>query len=289
MYNNLMNSYSYSNRGVTDCICIDNGCHNYLYDYSKKTGVLLNILRDTDTFSSRFISDIGVETGGHDVAISYANMQELKVMGLNLAPDFYKRYKSSLVSSYFLNSALCYSEVKKRNGKETFFVTKSYQILMTLIDQIHEADIKKIQRLKEQMTTTVKELESGVFNVVTLSADVGGFRLSKAKINTNKETVTLNTAYNLGFYTDSIIRYLKRSKVIVHYKEDEEQKVLKTSLSIELVGRWLGTRNKDIAGKAIAGTQDMYCLANIVLPNFSSDREFITINSLDITSIQRCN
>lgn len=282
------NHYGYINRPITPALTAHNGCHQDLYQKGVSQRVLINYLKPTDTFRSVSISDIVTDRGRMDRDISYASMHQLVDLGLQLPPDSFNRLSVPLITSYLLNSSLCYVESLTRDGRrKTYFTTKNYSVVNALADKLVLGEnISKLKGYQAQLNTSVTEVYDGTFDAVILAPEVDGLKISKGKINSNNKTTFISTMYSVGNWNDSIIRYLARTKVKIFYWEDGEQKVLLTSLLPQMIASWLGTNNKAAVLKVIEETQDAYCLGNIILPDFNHRGEFVTVPIINISSIQ---
>lgn len=280
---------AYAHRPITPALFAQNGIHVDLYKRGQSQGVLINYFGSADTFRAIDISEIRLDNG-HDLdyAIAYASMQELNATGLQLAPDTFKRKKDSLITSYLMNSSLCYVEVVTRYGiRKTFFATKNYEIIAALADRLAPGEkIKRVRDFQAQLNPSVPEILSGYFDAISLTPDIGGLKIGKVKININNKHTFISTMYSIGNWNDSIIEFLSNHKVRITYLEDAEVKVLFTSLVPRLTAEWLGTHHKAAVQKVLAESQDNYCLGNIILPDYRKRGEFVTVPILNITNIQ---
>lgn len=291
--NEFVQYYGYRNRGITPAVSACNGLHTDLYNKGLSQGILVNFVKPTDTFRSIFIGEIISNRDCLDTEISFASMQELRSIGLQLSPDSYKRHKSALIVSYILNSALCYLEMVKTKGRTSFFATKNPLVINAMSHTM--APLERKKKLKDfalQLSTSVQEITEGTFKVVALRPDVGGIHLSKERVNYNSKHIHISTMYAVGLYNDAIVRYLKKNLVNIAYFDDveQEQKLLTTSLLPKLTAKWLGTNEKTAANRVIEeNSQDIYSLGNLILPDYNNRGEFVTVPILSIRSIQNVN
>ncbi|EKN71018.1 hypothetical protein P9E76_21800 [Schinkia azotoformans] len=279
--------FQYSPCSIAPALCSNNPFHRDMHDRSAK-GLLTTFGSESlPTFRSVHISEIVTECGTLDEAVAFYNVEELRQMGLPLPLGFEKKYKDSLISSYNLNSSLCYVETSTRNGKTSFFATKNLGIIHALANDLAETEKrKKVDSFIEQISTSHFELTSGIFEVVKLVNDNGGLKLQKCRINSRKDGTVIIPMYIIGNYIDRVIRFLGSHRVVMTYLVEGEEYPLVTSLREDILAKWINTNNAYQVKRIQDSWQNPFVFNELILPDLTRSNEFVTVHVLDIISIR---
>lgn len=284
---NQYNYYRYLGSSITDACCTNNGLHRDMYGLGTSKGHMVSFLKPMDTFRSICISDIITEEGTLDKAIADYSAKELRNMGLALPVNFSSSHRSELNTSYILNSSLCWVSIKTKKGTNTFFATKSPFVLSGLYPNFAETEIRKRRiSFNEQFITSYKELNTGIFQVVTLINDNGGLRIGKDKINCNAKNTIITTMYAIGNFIDSVSNYLGKNKALIVYIENGEERNVVTTLVPTVVEKWIGGNDKSQAENIIKNSQNPFVYGELILPNLYTKKEFVNVPVLSIKSIR---
>ncbi|MFC5530478.1 hypothetical protein [Cohnella yongneupensis] len=290
-HNQVSNEHAYFRiNGVPNvpALSVDNAFHRDMYSRGVEEGLLITCGRKPITpFRSVDISEMITERGTLDDGVAFYSAVELRQSGLPLPIGFEQRYKLPLIYAYMLNSALCYVEVSRKNGMDTFFATKSYEVIQAFSHELAETEKrKKVEDYEQQLLTSHTELQSGIFEFVKLVPDRGGFKIFKAKVNTNKKDTIVIPMYSIANFIDSIIRFLGRHHVMIKYVEDGQEYQFVTSLREDILFQWLDTKNSADVKKVQESWQNPFSFTEMTLPELSRDHTFVTVRALDITSIR---
>jgi hypothetical protein len=276
---------------IVPALSTGNGFHHDMYMRGVKDGLLIMMgEKPVKPFRSVDISEIVTEKGTLDEGVAYYSAVELRNSGLPLPIGFEKRCKLPLIYAYILQSSLCYVEVSGKGGKDAFFATKCYGVIQAMAQELAEAEKhKKVEDYLEQLSTSHMELKSGIFHVVKLVPDRGGFRIWKAKVNTNKKDTIVLPMYSIANYMEHIVRFLGEHRVRITYVENGEEQKLETSLRKDDLQRWLRNNNSHDVEKVRESWQNPFCFSELILPDLTRQRTFVTVCAFDILSISPLN
>lgn len=278
--------FGYVGKRITDAYCADSGIHQEFYERGLK-GFMMSFTNSLDTFRSVCIKEIVTEKGSLDRVLAHYSAIELRNMGLPLPAGFETQHILELNTSYILNSTLCWVAIETKKGTNSFFATKNPHMLTALSSHFAETESKKrLVNFQPQLTNTYNELNTGIFEAVTLSNDNGGLRLGKAKINCNAKGTIITTMYSLGNFIDSVSNYLGKNKTLIVYTENGEEKNLVTTLIPAVLEKWIGAKHKNTISNIIDNSQNPFVYGELVLPNLYKRNDFVNLHVLSIKSIR---
>lgn len=283
--------FKYLGSPITPALYASNRFHQILYQMSSEKGYLLTFGKSLKVFRERNLHNLSTEFGMMDSVLASASAAELRRGGLPLPIGFEKQNKLALIHSYLFNSSLCYVEVEQKDGRVVaFYATKSRGVLTALGDELAESERKKkVKSFAKHLSNSYEELFTGVFEVVKITPDMGGMKLSKAKVNINRKEVTVFPMYVMGNYVDRLIERVERQLVTIAYNENGVTKHFKTSLRPDILAKWLKTNDLKKIKHVQDHWQNPFFLGEVILPNLSKRGEFITVRITQIVSIKKAS
>lgn len=277
--------YDWTGRTILPYLCSDVLVHRYLYNISD-TGRLIE-LESTETFSSTYIGNLhGAKGGPLSTELAYVEQKILESCNIPLVPDAYRIHMNNLVVNHMLYSSLCYVQKIDRQGKITgFFATKQKAVVEKLRPNIHKDYVSKLNTdyFSEQYETKLSEIVDGKHSVIAFKLDMGGFILSKRKLQSSSKNIRITPMYILDNYSNIVIRFLKNHVVSITFVDGKETFKLKTSLKANILSKYLGIKDKSRI-KVVQNRVDPMNMANIIIPNLET-KKFVTVNLFQVISL----
>lgn len=283
--------FRYVNAPIVPALSSKNEFHSDMYRQGAKSGFLMTFGKEPlPTYRSINISEVVTEHGTLDDGVALYSAEELRHLGLPLPPGIERKYKESLILAYLFNSSLCYVEQHKKNIIESFYATKNFGVFSALSDYLAETEKKKkVESFQTQFMNSHAEISSGIYEVIKISNDHGGLRLSKCRVNSQRNGTVILPLYAIGNYIDSIYRFLVKNHVVITYLEDEVERKLATTLNPKSLSKWLNTKNMNTVKQVQETWVNPFDFGEIILPDLFRQNEFVTLRVLDIKSIQKTN
>lgn len=281
--------FQYLNSPIVSPLCADNEFHHDMYNRGAKDGFLITYAdQPQQTFRSVDMSEMVTECGKLIDGLALYSAEELRQSGLPLPKGVEHQFKGSLINSYILNSSLAYIETIGKNGKSSFYATKHLGVVQALSNDLAETEKrKKMDSFYEQFTTTFTQLSSNIFEVIKLENDRGGLKLSKHRVNFNAKGTVIMPLYSIGNYIDKLIALIGNHRVMITYLKDNTEYKLVTSLRSDAIAKWLKTNSPNAIHKVQGSWQNPFAFGEVILPNLMVSDQYVTIQVLDITSIQK--
>jgi hypothetical protein len=198
-----------------------------------------------------------------------------------------KKWAVSLLDGYFLKSCLVYGEYTSRSGvKVRLLVTKSAGVLHALRSRSAPSELRKTpERFAEQTELSYNELESGIFQAVSVIPEADGYHFKKVKINTRNKgfLVPYYSLLNWGFALGAHLA--SRQSVLSYTVEGLETEVL-TSLEPEVLAKWMGTYPQDAVASLSRSWRSSLLAGEVTVPNLQSPGQFVTVPVLGVQRVE---
>lgn len=198
-----------------------------------------------------------------------------------------KKLAASLVVGYQLESCLSRSVSISRAGvKEQSLVTKSAGVLHALRSRLAPSELRKsLEHFAEQTQLTYSELESGIFQAVSVVPEADGYHFKKVRINTRNKgfLVPYYSMLNWGFALGDHLA--SRQSVLSYMVEGLETEVL-TSLEPEVLAKWMGTYPQDAVASLSRSWRSSLLAGEITVPNLQSPGQFVTVPVLGVQRVE---
>ena len=287
-YRKQLDYFQYLGRPVEPALASSNQFHYDMYHRGEK-GFLVTFCGESECFRAVDISEMEMEYGSLAKGVARFSAEQLRVMGLPLPHGIETSYAKSLIASYLLNSCMCYVEIEKKDGlKEGFYATKNYNFLAAVSEKLADTEKRKrIENYNTQFETSHTELSTGIFQVVKVINDIGGFRVSKAKVNIHNKKTFILPLYAMGNYLDKIGWFLGKHQVYLTYESNGKEQTVLTSLRPDVLSQWMRTNDCKEITKVIDTVINPLNPGQITLPNLFGPNQYVTLHASDIKEIKK--
>ena len=286
--NNIYDYFRIGGYNIVPALCVANPFHKEVYDRGITQGQLITF-QGTSSRTFRAVDVSSLMMNGRSVLDQLVSVYatELRSTVFPLVAGAERKMPGPLTNAYLLNSALSYVEIEDKNGVSGFFATKSHMIYEAMSDYRTVASRRqKPNSFYDQLNLAYAELNSNIFDVLKVTGDRDGYKVSKYKLNLNKPGITILPMYCIANYIDAIIAKLMNHRALITYLDGRVESKLMTSLRTDVLAYWLGTSDPGVVLQAQNVWQNPFLFGELTFPDLKSPYQYVTLQALKIKDIQ---
>lgn len=286
---NLFNNLDYQTRSIdNNTFASNNIFHRYLYNQSFNESVLVTINNRSPVAGSVDIGTLLEDGVSMNIWLAQYQIYYLYKEGIKIPNNLTKNLVERLISSYFLSSCLCVTEVKSKDKTKYQLVTKNAVLLDYLKDKLSPRNKNKdFSSFNEQCSNHYDEFNKGEFSAVHVFFDKDGIKLSKCRVS-DRSAKHLIPYYAVNNYAGKLIEQLKKGRIELTYLDEGVPKKIYTTLNTGMLCNWFGFTPSSSEKELLEDWKNPLSFGYLSLPNLNKLGLKETVPILEIINLKEC-